>query len=148
MLRQTEAAARSLGIPLRLFEASDLPSIERAFAAMAKEQVSALNILTDPVFVAHGARIAALAQKARLPSVSGYTAYADAGGLIAYGPSYYELARSAGGYVARILRGDKPGELPVERPTKFELVINTRTARQLGLSFPQALLLRADRAIE
>lgn len=148
LLRQTEVAARSLGIPLQLFEASDLTSIQRAFAAIAKEQVSGLNILTDPVFVAHAGHIAALAQRAHLPSVSGYTGYADAGGLIAYGPSYFELARSAAGYVAKILKGEKPGELPVERPTKFELAINMKTARQLGLSIPRVLLLRVDRVIE
>lgn len=148
LLQQTEAAARSLGIQIQLFQASDLPSIERAFTAIAKAQVSGLNILADPIFVAHAGRIAALAQKARLPSVSGYTGHADAGGLIAYGPSYFELARSAAGYVARILKGEKPGELAVERPTKFELAINMKTARQLGLSIPRSLLLRADRAIE
>jgi putative ABC transport system substrate-binding protein len=148
LLQQTQAAARALGIQIRMFEAGDLSSIEKAFGAIAKEQVSALNILTDPTFVAHIGRIAALAQKARLPSVSGYAGYADAGGLIAYGPNYFELARSAAGYVAKILKGAKPGELPVERPTKFELVINLRTARQLGLAVPRSLLLRADRAIE
>jgi putative ABC transport system substrate-binding protein len=148
LLRQTERAARLLGIQLQLFEARDLESIEKAFAAISKERVSGLNILTDPTFVAHAGRIAALAEKSRLPSVSGYTAYADAGGLMAYGPSYPELARSASGYVAKILRGAKPAELPVERPTKFELVINAKTAKQLGLPIPRALLLRADRVIE
>jgi putative ABC transport system substrate-binding protein len=87
LLQQTQAAARALGIQIRMFEAGDLSSIEKAFGAIAKEQVSALNILTDPTFVAHIGRIAALAQKARLPSVSGYAGYADAGGLIAYGPN-------------------------------------------------------------
>lgn len=96
----------------------------------------------------HGARIAASAAKACLPSVSGNSAYAEAGGLMAYGPSFHELARSAGGYVAKILKGAKPADLPVERPTKFELVINLKTARQMGVTLPQSLLLRADRVIE
>ncbi|CAG0955910.1 hypothetical protein BURK1_00449 [Burkholderiales bacterium] len=148
LIRQTEAAARSLGVELRMFEARDPDSIERAFAALSKERVAGLNVLPDPAFVAHADRIAALAEKARLPSVSGSTAYAEAGGLMAYGPSYPELARAAGGQVARILKGAKPADLPVERPTKFELVINMRTAKQLGVSMPASLLLRADRIIE
>jgi putative ABC transport system substrate-binding protein len=148
LLRQTEAAARSLGLEIRLFEAGDLPSIEKAFTAIAKARVAAVNVLTDPTFVAHVGQIAALAQRASLPSVSGYEGYADAGGLIAYGPSYFELARSSAGHVAKILKGEKPGELPVERPTKFQLVINIKAARQLGLQLPRSLLLRADRTIE
>lgn len=148
LIRQTEVAARSLGIELQMFEASDLNSIEKAFSAMSKDRISGLNVLTDPTFIAHAGRIAALATKARLPSVGGNAVYAEAGGLMAYGPSYPELARIAGGYVAKILKGGNPAELPVQRPTQFELVINMRTAKQLGVSIPQSLLLRADRIIE
>lgn len=149
MIQETEAAARPLGIQLQMFEARDPASIERAFAAISKERMSAVNVLPDPTLVGvHGARIAASAAKARLPSVSGNSAYAEAGGLMAYGPSFPELARSAGGYVAKILKGAKPADLPVERPTKFELVINLRTVKQMGVTLPQSLLLRADRVIE
>ena len=148
MVQETVAAARPLGIQLRMFEASDLESIERAFAVIAKERVSGLNVLPDPTLAAHGARIAALATTARLPSVSGNSAYADVGGLMTYGPSFSEMARGAGGYVAKILKGAKPAELPVERPTKFELVINMKTAGQIGITVPRALQVRAERLIE
>jgi len=149
MIRETEAAARPLGIELQMFEARDLTSIERTFAAISKERISGVNVLPDPTLVgAHGAQIAALAAKARLPSVSGNSVYAEAGGLMTYGPSFPELARSAGGYVAKILNGAKPADLPVERPTKFELVINMKTAKQIGVTLPQSLQLRAGRVIE
>jgi putative ABC transport system substrate-binding protein len=92
--------------------------------------------------------VAELASKARLPSVSGFGTYAEAGGLVAYGPSFPELSRRAAAYVDKILKGAKPADLPVEQPTKFELVINLRTAKALGLTIPQSLLLRADQGIE
>jgi len=148
MIRETEAAARQLGIQLQMFEASDLASIERAFATISRERVSGLNVLPDPTFGAHATKIAALAKKARIPAVSGSGTYADAGGLMSYAPSLSELARNAGGYVAKILKGAKPAELPVEQPTIFELVINMKTAKQLGVTIPQTLLLRADRVIQ
>lgn len=148
MIQETEAAARLLGIELHMFEARDLASIEAVFAIISKGGISAVNVLPDPTLSAHGARIAALAAKARLPSVSGTSPYAEAGGLMTYGPSVPEMARSAGGYVAKILKGAKPADLPVERPSKFELVINRRTATQIGVTLPQALQLRADRVIE
>jgi putative ABC transport system substrate-binding protein len=131
-----------------VFEARDSESLERASAAISKEHASALNILPDPTLAAHGARIAAFAVKARLPSVSGNSVYADVGGLMTYGPNFHELARGAGGYVAKILKGAKPAELPVERPTKFEFVINLKTANQIGMKLPRSLQLRADRVIE
>ena len=148
VLDATKASARTLGIELRLFGANDRNSIERAFVAMAKSRVSALNVLPDPVFAANYALISALAIKARLPSVTANGAYADAGGLMAYGPDIPGLARRAAGYVARILKGAKPAELPVERPTQFEFVINLKTATQIGLNVPPALRLRADRLVE
>ncbi|HEV8554060.1 MAG TPA: ABC transporter substrate-binding protein [Casimicrobiaceae bacterium] len=148
MVRETEAAARSLGIQLQMYEAHDLPSIERAFETISKERVAGLNILADPTLNTHAPRIAALAEKARLPSVSGIGLYAEAGGLMGYGANFYELYRSAAGYVAKILKGAKPADLPIEQPTKFELVINMKTAKRLGVSLPQSLLLRADRLIE
>ncbi len=148
MLDETKVAARSLGIELQLFEARDAESIENALAAIAKERVSAVDVLPDPVFAANWARIAALTTGMRLPSVTVSSGYAEAGGLLTYGPSIADMARIAGGYVARILKGANPAQLPVELPTKFELVINARTAKQIGIVIPQSLRLRADRLIE
>jgi putative ABC transport system substrate-binding protein len=129
-------------------EARDLGSIEGAFAIIAKERISGIIVLPDMTFVSHARRMAELAENARLPSVSGNLEYAEAGGLMAYTPSYFELARAAGGHVAKVLRGAKPAELPIERPTKFDLVINMKTAKRLGVPITQALLLRANRIIE
>jgi putative ABC transport system substrate-binding protein len=148
LIKETEAAARLLGIQLQMVEARDLASIETAFATISKERVWGLNVLPDPTFGANASSIAALAEKARLPSVSGSGMYADAGGLMSYAPSLPELARISGGYVAKILRGAKPAELAVEQPTRFELVVNMKTARQLGITIPQSVLLRADRVIQ
>ena len=148
MVRETEAAARSAGVGLRMFEARDAKEIDAAFATIATERVGALNVLTDPVFIAHGTRIAALATKNRLPSVSGIRASAEAGGLMAYGPDFQELFRRAAVHVDKMLKGAKPADLPVEQPTKFELVVNMKTAKALGLAIPQSLLLRADQVIE
>ena len=148
MIRETEVAARQLGIQLQMFEATDLASIERAFATISRERISGLDVLPDPTFGAHATKIAALAEKARIPAVSGSGNYADAGGLMSYAPSLSELARNAGGYVAKILKGAKPADLPIEQPTKFDLVINMKTAKQLGVTIPQSLLLRAGRVIQ
>jgi putative ABC transport system substrate-binding protein len=148
MIRETEVAARQLGIQLQMFEATDLASIERAFATISRERISGLNVLPDPTFGAHATKIAALAEKVRIPTVSGSGIYADAGGLMSYAPSLSELARNAGGYVAKILKGAKPADLPIEQPTKFELVINLKAAQQLGVTIPQSLLLGADRVIQ
>jgi putative ABC transport system substrate-binding protein len=148
ILEETNAAARQLGLELQYFEAHDSESIESAFAAISNQRVSAVNVLPDPVFAANWARIAALAAKSRLPSVSMNSAFAESGGYLAYGANIAELARGAGGYVAKILKGAKPAELAIERPTKFEFVINTRTAKQIGMTVPPSLRLRADRLIE
>jgi putative ABC transport system substrate-binding protein len=148
VIRETEAAARLLGMELLMFEARDLASIERVFASLSKERVSGLTVLPDPTFGAHARAIAILAEKMRLPSVGGSGPYAEAGGLIGYGSTFPDLARNAGGYVAKILGGAKPADLPVAQPTKFELVINMKTAARLGVTIPQSLLLRADRVIQ
>jgi putative tryptophan/tyrosine transport system substrate-binding protein len=136
MIRETEAAARRLGIRLKMLEAYDAVSIERVFATISNERALGVNILPDTTLGAHASTIAALAAKARLPSIGGGSAYAEAGGLIGYGPSLRELARNAGGYVAKILRGAKPADLPVEQPTMFEIVINMKAANQIGVTVP------------
>jgi putative ABC transport system substrate-binding protein len=147
MLEEAKVSARRLDIALQLFEATRPESIETAFAAISTQRLPVI-VLPDPVFARNWERIAALAAQSRLPSVSVNARYAEAGGLMTYGPSLAERARSSAGYVAKILKGAKPGELPIERPTKFELVINLKTAKQIGMTVPQSLRLRADRLLE
>ena len=115
---------------------------------MAKERVDALLVVADSMFAAHRARLAELAAKHRLPSMYAFREYVDAGGLMSYGPNLASQYRQAAVYVDKILKGARPAELPVEQPTKFELVINLKTARALGLPIPQSLLLQANHLIE
>lgn len=147
-LAETQAAAAELKLALRLLEARNAREIERAFAQLAREPASALLVLGDPVFVVHARQIGELALARRLPAVSGTRNMADGGALLTYGPRFDDAARGAAVYVDRILKGAKPAELPVERSTRFELVVNARTARALGIALPQSLLLRADHVIE
>ncbi|HET8564415.1 MAG TPA: ABC transporter substrate-binding protein, partial [Candidatus Binatia bacterium] len=147
-LRETEDAARALGVRLQLVEARGPDEIDLAFAAVARERTRALLLLNDPVFNAHRKRIADLSAKHRLPAVSGTLEYTEAGGLMAYGPSFPDMYRRAATYVDKIFKGAKPAELPVEQPTKFELVINLKTAKQIGLTIPPNVLARADKVIK
>jgi putative ABC transport system substrate-binding protein len=145
--KETEAAARTLGVQLRIVEARGPDEIESAFATIARERTRALLVLGDPVFRSHRKRIADLAANGRLPTVSGTTEFVDAGGLMAYGPSFTDMNRRAAYYVDRILKGTKPADLPVEQPTKFELIINLKAAKQIGLTIPPNVLARADKVI-
>jgi len=147
-LGEAKAAAAKLRIQLQLFEARTPERLEPAFALMAKQRPDALSILGDPMFSAQGARIAELAARHRIPAVSGTSDYADAGGLITYGPNYPEAYRRSATYVDRILKGGRPADLPVEQPTKFELVINAKAAAALGITIPRSLAGRADRVVE
>jgi putative ABC transport system substrate-binding protein len=147
-LREAEAAARALGLRLQTLEARGPEEIERAFAAMTRERAGALVVLTDAIFTNQRQQIADLAAAKRLPAVYGHIEHAGAGGLIAYSANLYDLERRAAIFVDKILKGAKPGDLPVEQPTKLELVINLRAARAIGLTIPQTLLLRADHVIE
>ncbi len=147
-LKDIEAAGRSLALRLQALEARDSDEIEKAFSAMGRERAGALLVQTDPVFDAHRERIVALAMKGRLPTISMNRDFAQAGGLMAYGPDYPLMFRRAADFVDKILKGAKPGDLPVEQPTRFELVINLKTAKALGLTFPQSILVRADTVIE
>jgi putative ABC transport system substrate-binding protein len=140
-------AARSLGLPLRLVEARGPDDFDGAFAAMAKERVGALFVVTDPAFIPYRARLAELTTKHRLPSIFTQREDAEAGALMSYGPSLSDIYRRAATYVDKILKGAKPADLPVEQPTKFELVINLKTARAIGLTLPQSLVQRADEVI-
>jgi ABC-type uncharacterized transport system substrate-binding protein len=148
MVKETEAAARALGIQLRLLGARDANEINAAFEAMAKSRPEALAVIADPVFVANRGQIVTLAAKSHLPSVSTFNEYAEAGGLMAYAPSFYEPGVRAAAQIDKIFKGAKPADLPVERATKFALVINMKTARALGLTIPPLLLARADQVIE
>ena len=146
--RETEVAARALGVQLQILEARGPDEIDRAFAAMAREHTRALLVLGDPVFTSYRKRIADLAAKSRLPAVSGTREHVEAGGLMAYGPSFPDMYRRAAYYVDRILKGTKPADLPVEQPTKFELVINLKTAKQIGVTIPPNVLGRANKVIK
>jgi putative ABC transport system substrate-binding protein len=146
-LREVEATARALNVSLQKVEARDQDEIERAFKAIAKERTRALHVIPDPVFTTHRGLIADLALKHRLPVVSGTRESAEAGMLMSYGPSFPESYRRAATYVDKILKGAKPGDIPVERSTKFELVINLKTAKQIGSTIPQSVLYRADKVI-
>jgi ABC-type uncharacterized transport system substrate-binding protein len=148
-LREAEAAARSLGVRLQTLEARSPQEIDGAFAAMTRERAGALLIFPDPFFGTQRKQIAELAAKRRLPAISGGTPeYAEAGGLMVYSPNILDLERRAASYVDKILKGAKPADLPVEQPTKFELAINLKAAKALGLVIPPALRQRADHLIE
>jgi len=147
-LSTVKAAARSLGLQLQLHEARAPGDFDGAFAAIAKERVVALLVFGDPMFFLHRARLADLALRNRLASMYTQWQWVEAGGLIAYGPSIPDLWRRAATYVDKILKGARPAELPIEQPTKFELVINLKTAKALRLTIPQSVLLRADQVIE
>ena len=146
--RELEAATRPLKISLQVVELGSSEEFAAAFSAMARERASAIFVINDPRFFAERQRIADLAIKYRLPSVLGAAEYVDAGGLISYAPSYPDLFRRAAVYVDKILKGAKPGDLPIEQPTKFELVINMKTAKALGVTIPKTVLFRAERVIE
>ena len=148
-LRDAEAAARAFGVRLQALEARDPQEIDSAFAAMTRERAGALLILPDPIFGNQRRQITELAAKRRLPVIYGGTPeYAEAGGLMVYGPNELDLHRRAAIYVDKLLKGAKPADLPVEQPTKFELVINLRTAKAIGLTIPPSLLQRADQIID
>jgi ABC-type uncharacterized transport system substrate-binding protein len=147
-LREAEAAARALGMRLQAHEARSPQEIDSAFAAMTRERAGALVILADSVFTNQLRQIAELAAKRRLPSIHVGTEYAEAGGLMGYSANFLDLERRAATYVDKILKGAKPGDLPVEQPTKFELVINLRTAKAIGLTIPPSVLQRADQIID
>jgi putative ABC transport system substrate-binding protein len=148
MLRETEVAAAALGVQLQTFGVRGLDEFDRAFAAMTRERADVLLVLGDPVFGLHQTRIVELADKSRLPAMYGQREYAAAGGLMAYGTNYADLFQRAATYVDKILKGAKPADLPVEQPTKFELVINLKTAKALGIEISPALLALADEVID
>ena len=149
MSKEMEGAARTLGVHLQVVDVRVPNDLDSAFAAMTRDRADALLLLGDTMFNLHRARIASLAAKSRLPTVSGSReTVAETGFLMSYGPSQPDLFRRAATYVDKILKGAKPADLPVERPTKFELVINLKTAKALGLTIPASVLARADELIQ
>ena len=147
-IQNVKVAAVPLGLKLQLLEARGPDEFDGAFAAMAKEHAGAFLVVADGMFMRHRAPLADLAAKNRLPSIYGIRENVEAGGLIHYGPNLLDQTRRAGAYVDKILKGAKPADLPVEQPTKFELVINLKTAKVLGITIPPSLLARADEVIE
>jgi putative ABC transport system substrate-binding protein len=148
MLKGAEVAGRALGVRLQFVEARGPADFARALSEMTRARAGALTVLTSAMFANERRRLVDLAAKNRLPAVYGLREYVDAGGLMSYGPSIADLFRRAATYVDRILKGRKPGDLPVEQPTKFELLINLKTAKALGLTIPPSLLGRADEVIQ
>jgi putative tryptophan/tyrosine transport system substrate-binding protein len=142
-----QAAARPLGLEVLPSEIRRAGDIAPALAAI-KGQADAMYVVGEPLTFVHRAQINTLAVSARLPTVYAVREYVEAGGLMSYGPNFPALFRRAGDYVDKILRGAKPADIPVEQPTKYDLVINLTTAKALGLTIPESFLLRADEAIE
>jgi putative ABC transport system substrate-binding protein len=147
-LRETEAAARSFGVQLQFSDVVAPNDIEATIRAASSARAHAMLVLTSPVAFAHRRRLVALAADHRLPVIYHRRQFVEDGGLMSYGVSQHDLDRRAATYVDRILKGARPAELPVEQPTKFELVINLKTAKALGLTIPPSLLARADQVIE
>ena len=146
-MAEFETAARALGLDVAPFEIRRAEDIAPAFEAL-KGKAEALYVVGDALVITHRIRINTLALAARLPTIYVVREFVEAGGLMSYGPNFPDLFRRAADHVDKILRGTKPGEIPVEQPTKFDLVINLTTARVLGLQIPEAFLLRADEVIE
>ena len=147
-LKDLQRAAQTVGVTIQPLEARTPQEIANAFAVMGRNKAGALLVLRNPLFQQQKSQIVELAAKHRLPSIGGYSEYVEAGGLMSYGPSISENYRRAAIYVDKIFKGAKPGELPVEQPTTFELVINMKTANALGLKVPQAILIQVTKVIE
>jgi putative ABC transport system substrate-binding protein len=148
MLKETEAAAQLLRLQLQSVKVSRSSELQNAFELAKKRRSEAVNVLSSAFFVAQRKEIVELAAKNRLPGMYVDSTFTDAGGLMSYGVNILDLYRRAATYVDKILKGAKPADLPVEQPTKFELVINLKTAKQMGLTIPQSVLFRADKVIK
>jgi len=146
--REVKVAAQSLGAQVQVLEAPSPDQLDSAFVTMTKDHAAALLVLTDSMFVGQRQRIANLAAKSRIPALYSQKEFVVAGGLVSYGPSLLDMFRRAASHVDKILKGAKPGDMPIEQPTNFELVFNLKAAKALGLTVPQSLLLRADEVIQ
>ena len=148
LVKETETGARALGIQLQLLRIEGPTDLDGAFQAATRGRAGAVILLPHPFFRVHAARVAELALRHRLPTMAEYADQVEAGGLMSYGASGTDLWRRAATYVDKILKGAKPADLPIEQPTKFELVINLKTAKALGLTIPQSVLMRANEVIQ
>ncbi len=148
MLKVAEVAARALRVRLQVVETRGPADFDRAFSDMTRAHTGALTVLGTAMFFNERRRLVDLAGKNRLPAVYPLRGYVDAGGLMSYGANQADLNRRAATYVDKILKGAKPADLPVEQPTKFELVINLKTAKALGLTIPPSLLGQADEVVQ
>jgi putative ABC transport system substrate-binding protein len=148
VVKEMEDGARRLKVHLQVLEARAPEDLDGAFKKASKWRATALSILASPFFRSQRVRIAALALEHHFPTMVPHRAYVEAGGLLSYGPDFRDLNRRTAVLVDKILKGAKPADLPVEQPTKFDMVINLKTAKALGLTIPQSLLLRADEIIE
>jgi putative ABC transport system substrate-binding protein len=148
LMKAADVAARALGVRLQFVDARGPADVDRAFSDMTAARAGALSVLSSVMFFSERRRLVTLAAKNRLPAVYPWREFADAGGLMAYGVNSADLYRRAATHVDKILKGAKPADLPVEQPTKFELVINLKTAKALGLTIPQSVLGRADEVIQ
>jgi putative ABC transport system substrate-binding protein len=146
--KEIQLPARQLGVQLHSLEVRSSNDFDQAFEDATRSRAGAIFIMPDPVNAANLKRIAGLAATSRLPSIFHLTEFADAGGLAAYGPDRADMFRRAATFVDKILKGAKPADLPIEQPTKFELVVNLKTAKAIGITIPQSVLFRADRVIE
>ena len=147
-LREAEAVSRKWGIDVQALEVRAPDDLERAFPAAVQNRANALIVLDDPFLVVQRKKVSALASRNRLPAMYGFGENVEAGGLIAYGPSVTDQVRRVAAYAEKILKGTSPADLPVEQPMRFELMINLKTAKALGLKVPQSILVRSDRVIE
>lgn len=147
-LQEAQSAAQSLGLQVRVVDVASAADLDTAFATIAKERIQGVIVFPDPMMITHRKRIADGASRNRLPTIFARQENAEAGGLVSYGPSLPDQFRVAVGYVDKILKGAKPGDLPVEQPTKLDLALNLKTAKALGIAVSASLLIRADTLIQ
>jgi putative ABC transport system substrate-binding protein len=147
VIEELKAAAPSLSIESHFVSARTLEEFGPAFSAVGRARTQAVCVIGDPLFGAHRATLVKLASKARLPTTFNARLFVEEGGLMSYGPDFGDLYRRSATYVDKILKGAKPGDLPIEQPTKFDLVVNLKTAKALGITIPESILLRADEVI-
>ncbi len=148
VLEKLTASALRLELKLQLLEVRGPEDFEVAVATLKRSRADGLLVLWDPMFYAHGGRLTLLALRDHLPTISTYREFAEAAGLMTYGPSLADIFRGAASYVDKIVRGGKPADLPVEQPLRFELVLNLATAKALGVTLPESILVRADRVLQ